>query len=73
MSERDECFEVILWTDKNYMHPNWAEYDSDMTPVHDWRGYISTDLRAAWDTFTKEQRRLIAENAQVIADREVWE
>ncbi len=55
-----------------------ADYENpDWTPqwkyVHDWRGYIRDDLRAAWQTFSVEQRRLLAENAQAIADEEVWD
>ena len=51
------------------MHPVW----DDAGKVHDWRNYISDELRGIWHTFTPEQRRAIANNAQDIADREEWD
>jgi Fe-S cluster biosynthesis and repair protein YggX len=41
--------------------------------VHDWRAYISDELMEAWHTFTDHQKKLIAENAQSMADNEDWD
>lgn len=49
----------------------------DWTPphkyVHDWRRYISDEMKSAWDTFTIEQKRMIYESAAELADLEVWD
>lgn len=41
--------------------------------VHDWKNYISDDLRFIWPTFTDEQKAAIADNADDIANGEEWE
>lgn len=52
-----------------YLNPKWDEADR----VHDWRNYISEELRAIWDTFTPEQKRAIAKSADEQASRETWD
>lgn len=39
-----------------YLNPPWLETG--------WQAQISTSVREAWSTFTPEQRKLLAENAQ---------
>lgn len=51
-----------------YDHPDWSEAGR----AHDWRNYVLTDLRIMWDTFTLDQKRAIAENADELASREEW-
>ena len=53
--------------------PDWEEYERQFCAVHDWRTYIKEPLRAVWDTFTDEQQRLMAENADAIATAEEWD
>jgi hypothetical protein len=53
----------------NYLNPNWDEAGR----VHDWRNYISAELRGMWNTFTPEQKKAIAESAEETASREDWE
>lgn len=55
--------------DAIYHEPNWNEAGR----VHDWRNYISDELRAVWHTFTPEQQVLIGENADDIAGNEEWD
>jgi len=50
----------------DYVNPHWFE----ARKVHDWRNYISEELRSTWGGFTHDQRRVIAENAQKFADKE---
>lgn len=38
--------------------------------VHDWKNYTTDSLESAWDTFTVEQKEIIAELLQNIADEE---
>lgn len=49
--------------------PNWEAGGR----VHNWRSYISEDLKAMWHTFTIEQKRAISDNADAIAEREHWD
>ena len=53
----------------NYLNPDWKAAEM----VHDWRNYISDELIAIWDTFTDEQKRLIAKSADDAAGKEEWE
>lgn len=52
-----------------YANPDWEEGGR----VHNWRRYISEELRSIWGSFTLFQRRVIAENAQEQADNEEWD
>lgn len=53
----------------DFVSPDW----NDKRRCHDWRNYISEELREIWETFTLEQKRIIARNAQNIADKEEWD
>lgn len=53
-----------------YLTPDWTP---PTKYVHDWRRYISEPLEIAWQSFTPEQRLMLAENAQRIADNEEWD
>jgi hypothetical protein len=41
--------------------------------VHDWRNYVSKEIRAAWFTFTEEQRRMLFRQADEVASHEEWD
>lgn len=62
--------EPVLLDPPEYLSPDWTP---PTKYVHDWRRYISEPLEAAWQTFTPEQRLMLAENAQRIADNEEWD
>ena len=51
------------------LEPDWTRAER----VHDWRNYISDDLRSLWDTFTVAQKLAIARNAEEAAGREHWD
>jgi hypothetical protein len=53
----------------DWRSPEWEKAGR----VHDWRNYVGDELRAMWDTFTDEQKRAIARNADVLADGEEWD
>lgn len=55
--------------ESDWRHPDWNEGGR----VHNWRRYVSDDLRAIWETFTDEQKRIIALNADEIAGNEDWD
>jgi len=50
-------------------NPKWDEAGR----VHDWRNYISEEMRAIWPTFTDDQKKIIAANADDEAGNEHWE
>lgn len=47
--------------------PDWDSAGKVFWP--DWKSYINGDLRRIWETFAPQQKRVIAQNAQEIADR----
>lgn len=61
----------VILNPPEYENPDWAE--PEVKYVHDWRAYVGDDLRAAWGSFTVFQKRVLAENAQGIADSEDWD
>lgn len=54
---------------QDYQFPEWDKTGR----VHDWRNYISKRLREMWESFTDEQKQVIAENAEGIASNEDWD
>ena len=53
---------------------NWkSPRQHKATKIHDWRNYVSEELKAEWSTFTLKQRRMIAANLNAIADQEEWD
>lgn len=55
----------------DWVTPEWPA--AGYKYVCDWRKYISKDMRDAWDTFTEDQKFMIFENAESMADAEEWE
>jgi len=49
--------------------PNW----SAASKCHDWKNYVSDDLKSIWITFSDEQRQILAANFDEIASREEWD
>jgi hypothetical protein len=41
--------------------------------VHNWRKYISTEIREMWRTLTREQKLLLVRNAESQAEVEEWD
>ena len=41
--------------------------------VHNWRNYVTDDVRAIWHTFNPEQKVALARMADTFAGREEWE
>lgn len=52
-----------------YLNPDWE----NTSRVHDWRNYISEEMQQIWDTFSEEQKRVIYENTESMANREEWD
>lgn len=56
-------------TPRDYANPDFTDYDA----VHNWRNYIGDELRAIWATFSDEQKRVIARQANITAEAEDWD
>ena len=54
------------------MDPEW-DYDWWENRVHDWRNYISKEVRQMWQSFTPEQRAALARQADEQAGQEEWD
>jgi hypothetical protein len=52
-----------------YLDPDWNEGGH----VHNWRNHVGERVKSAWLTFTPEQRRLLALDADDDASNENWE
>lgn len=51
----------------------WEEFDQASKHVHDWRTYVSEDVRAMWDTLPLIARCAIIDCCEASADREEWD
>jgi len=56
-------------TPDDYLNPDWERRQR----VHNWRNYISEEVRAKWQTFTPEQRAALARQAEETSDHEEWD
>ena len=54
-------------------NPSWEKFDAQYKHVHDWRTYISDEVREKWDLFTMESKCLAIHISQEVADREYWD
>lgn len=54
---------------RDWVNPSW----NLARRVHDWRNYVWQGVREIWDSFTPEQKYLIALQAQKLADNENWD
>lgn len=55
------------------LNPNWAEFDSRKRHMHDWRTYVTENVRAIWDTIPVEGRMALIDCCDDVASREEWE
>lgn len=54
---------------RQWYSPDWQNAGK----THDWRNHVSAEVRAAWDSFTTEQREALFRQAVDLADCEQWE
>ena len=55
--------------DHGFLAPDWGAAEE----VHDWRNYVSDEVRAIWDTFTPEQRIILGRMFDEMGGREEWD
>lgn len=53
-----------------YVSPDWTP---PVKYVHDWRRYISDEMKEAWHTFSFDQKRMIYNSAKELAEDEHWD
>jgi hypothetical protein len=63
----EDC--VMGYTPTDHLVPEWEKAGK----VHDWRNYISDEVRALWETFTPEQCAALARQAEQMASHEIWQ
>lgn len=67
---RDEYFYVNLDYDcPDWQDPQWRQGGK----VHNWHNYASEEMKRMWNTFTDEQKQVVALTLNEIADNEHWE
>ncbi len=54
-------------------NPQWEDFDKQWKHVHDWRTYVTTEIRVAWFDIDVATRCLIISIAQEAADHEHWD
>lgn len=67
---KDESFYVTL----NYDCPDWKDPAWETGgKVHNWHNYASEEMKRIWNTFTDDQKQVIALTLNEIAENEEWE
>lgn len=54
---------------EDWEYPNWG----NISRVHNWRNYADDHVIGIWDSLTNEQKKILANNFQRIADEEEWD
>ena len=54
-------------------NPNWEQFDSEWLHVHDWRSYITDEVRKQWALIDLEARCIVIHIAQACANKESWD
>ncbi len=67
MNEQKEM--DVGYTPRDWDAPDW---DNERR-VHDWKNYVSEELRAKWATFSDELKMMLARQAEEQASNEEWE
>lgn len=55
-----------------YLDQETPDWDS-RSRCHDWKNYVTDDLKAIWKSFSPEQKRVVADALQQAADKEEWD
>ena len=56
----------------NALDPEWASFDADRKHVHDWRTYVTDEVRKQWEAIPVLGRCAVIDCCQDAADREHW-
>ena len=58
---------------KDAVNPNWEEFDKGFHRVHNWRTYITEEVRAHWNNISVIGRCAVISCCEAMADREEWD
>jgi len=59
----------MFGTPKDFYNPIWDKGGR----IHNWHNHIHEEIQLIWETFTEEQRRILATCAEEDASNEEWE
>ncbi len=65
--------ELGMNTPTDFENPNWEEFESTFKHIHDWKSYVSDELKKHWCNIDEKSKAIFASCLQDIADREHWE
>lgn len=66
-----ELFDRITKTaPSDFEAPDWEQFRSQNKAVHDWRSYISDDLKEYWQYMNSKTKAIVASSLQYAADQE---
>lgn len=54
-------------------NPDWEEFDKEWKHVHDWRTYITEEVKTNWDKIPLIGRCAIISCCKEVASRENWD
>ena len=57
------------YTPRDWDAPDW----DNAGRVHDWKNYVSKEVRTKWATFSDELKMMLARQADEAAGNEEWE
>ncbi|MEM9354629.1 MAG: recombinase RecA [Pseudomonadota bacterium] len=53
----------------DWSQPEWGNAGR----VHEWKNYVSEEVRSMWAGFTEEQKQALVRQADELAGREDWD
>ncbi len=54
-------------------NPRWEEFDQAWKHVHDWRTYVTPEVKDNWGNLSLETRCAVIDVCQCAADQEIWD
>jgi len=54
-------------------NPNWKEFDKQRKHIHDWRTYITEEVRVIWEDVSLIGRCAIISCCENVAGNEEWD
>ena len=54
-------------------NPDWDGFDNIVKPIHDWRTYVTDEVREMWETIRLAGRYAIVSICEEMASNENWD
>jgi hypothetical protein len=58
---------------EDVINPKWEEFDAKYKHVHDWRSYVTNEVRHLWFALSFETRVAVIACCEKAASEENWE